>query len=169
MCCIHICCYFDFIALINLVLMHHDNMRFGLLYYYCLLLRKASPSYMTGSRYPHILNRYQCMASFLSPMMFNCSRWIHPNHETRTPLWYPADVMSQESVPPPPHFPLCPSLNLRMTQQIFQPHQRVCHNAAKLWTVLASKFVEDEGYRWPAVLGSFRSLFPLLCVSVVCV
>lgn len=84
MCCISIHCFFDFIAFINLVLMHHDNMRFGLLYYYCLLLRKTSPNYMTDSRCPHLPNRYQCVKHLLSPEMFNCSSGCIPVMETRT-------------------------------------------------------------------------------------
>lgn len=120
MCCISIYCYFDFIALINLILMHHDNMRFGLLYYYyyyCLLLRKTSPNYMTDSRCPHLLNRYQRVAYLLSPKMFNCSRWMYPNHGTKDSIVTSCRCdMSQESVEPlPPAFPLCPSLSLKLT------------------------------------------------------
>lgn len=68
---ISIYCYSDFIASINLVLMHYDNTRFGLPYDYCLLWRETSPSYMTDSRSPHLLNRYQCMLHLLNPEMFH--------------------------------------------------------------------------------------------------
>lgn len=55
-------------------------MGFGLLYYYCLLLRKTSPDYMTDSRCPHLLKRYQCVTHLLGPEMLNCSGWMYPNH-----------------------------------------------------------------------------------------
>lgn len=92
--CISIHCFFDFIAFINLVLMHHDNMRFGLLYYYCLLLRKTSPNYMTDSRCPHLLNRYQCVTYLLGPEMINYSRWMYLSNGNRdsTMMSYRCDM-----------------------------------------------------------------------------
>lgn len=121
MCCIRIYCYFDFIALINLVLMHDDNMKFGLLYYYYLLLRKASPNYMTGSRCPHILNRNQCMASFLSPMAFSCSRWMHPNDENKDSTVISCRCDAKSLSPPSPTF-LCVHHSILSWHSKFSSH-----------------------------------------------
>lgn len=135
MCYISIYCYFDFIALINLVLMHHDNMRFGLLYYYCLLLKKKkrSPHYVTDSRCPHLLNRYISSVLRCASAAGGCTLIM----ETRTLLCYPADVTLSLGLSPLP-VPLCPSLNIKLTPRTFQSHQRACHISAKFWTVFSS-------------------------------
>lgn len=67
--------------------MHRDNTRFGLLYYYCLLLSEASPNYMTDSRCPHLLNRYQCILK-----CFTIARGPILLMEIIVPLWRPSDV-----------------------------------------------------------------------------
>lgn len=64
--------------------MHRDNMRFGLLHYYCLVLRKTSSSYMTDSRCPHLLIRHQSMTHLLGPEVVSCSRCLYPHHGNKT-------------------------------------------------------------------------------------